>query len=308
MTTNNTKQFYPLFLMLACTFFYSVQNLLVKLLSSQYSFWLIIFVRGLVGSTLSLIALRGNICPKTTFKNLLYRSVLGATTISLTFLSLSQTRIFYTSLITSTAPLVTAIIGRKLASWHAVDTLSVIVCSAGLICMFYNTKANSGVLLGTTVAAVSALSQGVVNVLIKSVDETTYIVTLYAMFCSVVTSTPGVVYKLVKVGIPAISVETLLSLVAVGVTSYTAQVLKTKSIQLTSSWSILTTRYLEVVIALLLDVFFLNHQVKMSDVIGGFLVVIGCLVSILTNHYYTENTIKQSTEVLAEIHVVSTRG
>ena len=263
--------------------FYSLQNFLVKVLCTQNSFWTITCFRGIVGSFLAIVPLKGNVIPKDSIRLLTLRSVLGSVSILCNFCALSMTSIFHTTLINSTSPLFTAFLGRKLASWNKTDTLTLCVGISGIVVIFYNENNHLKSELGILLALVSALAQSGISTLIKLVDEDANIMTFYTMASSVLFSLPGTLYQTLANSTTLESITKIEFMILVGIASYAAQWTKTIGLQLSDTWKILTLRNLEIVLALLIETLYFKNTIDNSDILGSILIVISCLLSTL-NH------------------------
>jgi drug/metabolite transporter (DMT)-like permease len=263
-------QILPIILMILSAFLYSLMYLDVKLISTQYNPWTVIFFRGTSGFiTGLLIALFFQIKPlfgmKT--KQLLLRGILGGAAISLSFLSLSYLSLSIGTTIVSTSPLWTAFFSAfvKRKVWHRIDTVATILCLIGLgIITSFNY--NDRKLIYILLALLSAILQGGVNVMIDEIkDENTIIISLFAMFGSINVSITGFIYEQVKT--PLIYSNHIWQLCLTGFLSLGAQALKTKSIQLSDGLGVIILRYLDVPFSMIWDTLFLQTKLTLSDYI-----------------------------------------
>jgi drug/metabolite transporter (DMT)-like permease len=264
-------QILPIILMILSAFLYSLMYLDVKLISTQYNPWTVIFFRGTSGFiTGLLIALFFQIKPlfgiKT--KQLLLRGILGGAAISLSFLSMSYLSLSIGTTIVSTSPLWTALFSvfLKRKVWHKIDTLATILCLIGLGIITSFNYNDRNFLIYILFALLSAILQGGVNVMIDEIkDENTIIISLYAMFGSIDVSITGFIYEQVKT--PLMYSNHIWQLCLTGFLSLGAQALKTKAIQVSDGLGVIIFRYLDVPFSMMWDTLILQTKLNLSDYI-----------------------------------------
>jgi len=91
-------------------------------------------------------------------------------------------------------------------NWFLSDTLSCVACLVGMISINHpaftigpSTRTFKQVLLGITAALLSAITAAGVNISIRKLkNETTAVITLYAMVGSILVSFPGFLYHIIN--------------------------------------------------------------------------------------------------------------
>lgn len=139
---------------------------------------------------------------------------------------------------------------------------------------------------GLLAAIFSAITAAAVNITItKLKSEDSSIITLYAMLGSIVVALPGFFYHQVgpdgEHNLWHSQGEVITQLCLTGLLSWTAQMLKTKGVQMSKTLGVLVMRYLDIFFSFTWDIVFLHSTMDGLSYGGAAIVVGGCLVSIL---------------------------
>lgn len=273
--------------MILSAFLYSLQNVAARYSGDMFGFWTVCLIRGLVGVLFSLCLMEtcasihsGN------WKFLLLRSVLGGSTILLSFYSIEKCGITTTTAITATASIWTALLGNWMMpekyKWSYIDILLAVWCVAGVIILSIE---KDGHLSFHFSPVLSALCQAGVNLTIKCLDEEPAMtVAFWGMMGSVLMGLPGFLFEWVekKVEISSYSHNEggMMALFATGVFSLLAQYYKTLSIQ-TSTMSVLVLRHMDVLFAILWDYLLFHQIIEWYKMVGVSMILTGCGVKVL---------------------------
>ena len=270
--------------MALAAFFYSLQYLDVKTMSGTVGIWTIILTRGL-GSlilTLFFILYTRPISPFGEKKRLLLiRGVLGGATISLSFLAVKNLNLSVATVIVSTSPILTGLM--SCSTWTRTDLVSTAICFTGLVILSIQgiTEEVHHFWIGFIAALGSSFLSALVNITIRDIrDENTLVITLYAMSACVLMTTPAAIHEVVVNGLPILDAVHATQLCLTGVASFSAQWLKTRSIQLSETLSVVVLRYLDVLFCLAWDLLLLHSYIPFYHYIGITLIFFGCLLQV----------------------------
>jgi drug/metabolite transporter (DMT)-like permease len=296
VTINVDNNKVAILLMIMSAFIYSLQNLDVKVYSSNHNCWSAIFSRGLMGTflTLTCISIKGypiRGTEKGSIKQLTYRGLLGGITNVLGFYAIANTRdLGITTILMSTSPVWTLLLTRILTGnntwvWH--DATSVALCSAGVGVIFfkfpYKEYSHYQELAGDVCAILSALSQAGVNMLLRNMKtENAITTTFYSMMGCVLMASPGFTYELVHTTSQTPpTAKNLLMLTTIGILSCCAQWTKTVSLQLADDADIVIFRYLEILFAIVWEVSLLHKTYDTLCIVGCVCILLGCLICVV---------------------------
>ena len=294
------KKWIPSCYMMIAAFFYSLQYLDVKTISSYYGIWMIAFSRGITSLFLCVVSLwiqkkrvasnHFEIFGKKK-KSLLTRGILGGLAISSSFLAIKYLNLSIATVIISTSPILTCIMSYffQQANWTKWDTLSVFICFTGLVIISIKgfTQQVKNFRIGFMAAICSSFFTALVNITIHDIkDENTLTITLYSMgSCSLITL-PGLLYELLDKDFVFDANIHILQLCLTGILSFSAQFLKTKSIQLSENLGIIVLRYLDIIFCILWDILFVpNSSIDIYNGIGIICIFTGCCLKIILSSY-----------------------
>lgn len=270
--------------MALAAFFYSLQYLDVKTMSGAVGIWMIILTRGLGSLLLAVLFLLYARPPNPLGEKkrlLMIRGVLGGATISLSFLAVKNLNLSIATVIVSTSPILTGLM--SCSAWTRTDLVSTAICFTGLVILsiqgFMEDIPHFWV--GFIAALGSSFLSALVNITIRDIrDENTLVITLYAMGACVVMTAPPAIHEIVVNGLPILDAAHATRLCLTGAASFSAQWLKTRSIQLSENLSVVVLRYLDVFFCLLWDLFILHSHIPFYHYIGITLIFFGCLLQV----------------------------
>jgi drug/metabolite transporter (DMT)-like permease len=259
---------------------------------------MITFFRGLTSCLICIIILifQNKCCYRDNFidkyfgnkkKLLLVRGILGGLTTSCSFFAVKYLNLSIATVIISTAPIITGIMSYCLQNcsrkeWTFRDTISALISFSGLVVISIKkvSEKNTNFFLGFIAALSSAVFSALVNITIHDIkDENTVVITLYSMsFCSLITL-PGLIvefYHKNAIHNKPLSMWWNIQLFSTGLISFSAQSLKTLSIQISNDLGVIVFKYLDIVFCLLWDVFILQTRIDIFDYVGVFCILLGC--------------------------------
>jgi len=279
-------------MMMTSAFCYSLQYLDVKSISPYFGIWMITFFRGVCSLLLSLsgMLISRHLDPEFQMlgnkkKLLLVRGIFGGLSIICSFLAVKNLNLSIATVIVSTGPIFTGLMSCicKKNNWATINTISLIICFSGLLIIctkgFKDRIANF--FIGFIAALSSAIFSALVNITINEIkDENTFIITFYAMSACILLTFPGMVYETLTHNYFDHSTFLLkIQLCFTGIASFSAQYLKTRSIQISDSLGVIIFRYFDVIFCLVWDVFILNSKLYVYDYVGITLILLGCCVN-----------------------------
>lgn len=283
----------PSLLMIISAFCYSLQYLDVKSISPFFGIWMITFFRGICSLFFSLsgmmitrnydseIQIFGN-----NKKQLIVRGLFGGLSIICSFLAVKNLNLSIATVIVSTGPIFTGLISCICSknNWTTLNTISLIICFIGLLIICFQGFKDKIVnfFIGFVSALLSAIFTALVNITINEIkDENTFTITFYAMSACCFLTFPGMVYELLTHNYFKHSTTLMIiQLCFTGVASFSAQYLKTRSIQISDNLGVIIFRYFDVIFCLIWDVFILNSILFVYDYIGISLILVGCCVNV----------------------------
>jgi drug/metabolite transporter (DMT)-like permease len=293
------KKWIPSCYMMIAAFFYSLQYLDVKTISSYYGIWMIAFSRGITSLFLCVVslAIQKKRVSSNHFeifgkkkKSLLARGILGGLAISSSFLAIKYLNLSIATVIISTSPILTCIMSYffQQTNWTKWDTLTVFICFTGLVIISIKgfTQQVKNFRIGFLAAICSSFFTALVNITIHDIkDENTLTITLYSMgSCSLITL-PGLFYESLDKDFVFDANIHIFQLCLAGVLSFSAQFLKTKSIQLSENLGIIVLRYLDIIFCILWDIFLLGSTIDIYNGIGIICIFTGCCLKIILSSY-----------------------
>jgi len=286
------KDWKPSIMMITSAFCYSLQYLDVKSISPYFGIWMITFFRGLCSLLLSLsgilISYKSN--PDMHIlgnkkKLLLVRGLFGALSIICSFFAVKNLNLSIATVIVSTGPIFTGLMSCicKKNNWTTINTISLVICFSGLliICFKGFKERITNFFIGFVAALLSAVFSALVNITIGEIkDEDTFIITFYAMSACILLTFPGMIYEALTHNYfdHSTPLKTI-QLCFTGVASFSAQYLKTRSIQISDNLGVVIFRYFDVIFCLLWDVFILNSKLYVYDYVGITLILLGCCIN-----------------------------
>ena len=290
-------------------FFYALQYFNVKLLHahSDTSLWPVLLCRGVVGFGVALVVVVGRGCSSCggtavdwatiggrAPTKLLVRGMMGALSITGSFLGLQYLRLAVATSLLSTTPLWTAVLvilhkkygaaredQQEIPRWGWPATVGAVCCLSGIVLVSLDDATAQGEVeaverpwRGVLLCLLSALVNAVVNVALHDLkDENPWVVSMYPMACTVILSAPP---AFLAADFPAPS----LGLWITGVFSLAAQVCRTLALQETRNMGVVVLRYLDVPFSVVLECVFLKQYVVWRTGVGVGLVVLGGVVSV----------------------------
>jgi drug/metabolite transporter (DMT)-like permease len=272
----------PSIYMILSAFFYSLQNLDVKILTKYYSIWIIIFFRGLISfiiSILFILILQIKPILGVEKKKLLLRGFLGSFNLFLGLIALVYLNLSTTTIILSTSSVWFSIMASIYYKeyWHFINNFGIVFILSGifLISFQYENKYN---IIGIFLALSSSFINALANITIKDIkDESTLVIGLYSMFLCIIMSIPGVFIEH-KFNFKIIHSIYIYHLLSTGVFSLIAQNFKNKSLQITNNLGIILLKNIDIVFSFIWDILIFQYQFKFKELIGIFLILLGCLI------------------------------
>jgi len=224
------------------------------------------------------------------------RGILGGLSVSTSFLAVTYLNLSVATVIASTSPILTGILQCSSSIYHWIGMLFCF-CGVVLIILFNNgtlttiidLSENKNLWVGVSFAMVGSLLTAMVNVTIHEIrDEKALTITLYSMGVCGFLAIPGMIVTATRTthaelenlvtNLQNTSLATRLALI--GIINVLAQYLKTCSIKASDNrielGVIVNVRYLEVIFCIMWDVFILHSQLSSIEIVGIFLVLLGC--------------------------------
>jgi drug/metabolite transporter (DMT)-like permease len=286
------KTWKPSIMMITSAFCYSLQYLDVKSISPYFGIWMITFFRGVCSLLLSLsgMLISRHLHPEFQIlgnkkKLLLVRGIFGGLSIICSFLAVKNLNLSIATVIVSTGPIFTGLMSCicKKNNWTTINTISLIICFSGLLIICYKGFKDriANFFIGFVAALSSAIFSALVNITINEIkDENTFIITFYAMSVCILLTFPGMVYETLTHNYFDNSTSLLkIQLCFTGIASFSAQYLKTRSIQISDNLGVIIFRYFDVIFCLVWDVFILDSKLYVYDYVGITLILLGCCVN-----------------------------
>lgn len=269
--------------MILAAFFYALQYGNVKLLHehSEATLWPILLYRGVVGTGIALIIslvhwgwCGGALLGEAPIK-LLGRGVLGALSITFSFLGLLYLRLSVATALLSSAPLWTAVLvllfSNKEWTWRWTSTVGALVCLSGILLVFLDSPENTHekAWLGVILCLMSSFLNALVHVALYELkNEHPWTISLYPMACTVLLTAPPT-FWLHEYPKPSVG------LWITGVFSMAAQLCRTKALQETRDMGVVVLRYLDVPFSLLLETLFFKTSMNWKTGVGVGMIVLG---------------------------------
>jgi drug/metabolite transporter (DMT)-like permease len=278
--------------MITSAFCYSLQYLDVKSISPYFGIWMITFFRGICSLLLSItgificylldqkIQMLGN-----KKKLLVVRGLFGGISIICSFLAVKNLNLSIATVIVSTSPIFTGLMSCifKKNNWTTINTISLVICFSGLLIICFKGFKDSmkNFFIGFVASLLSAIFTALVNITIDEIkDENTFTITFYAMSACTVLTFPGMIYETLTHNYFDHSTPLKTTqLCFTGIISFSAQYLKTRSIQISDNLGVIIFRYFDVIFCIIWDVFILDSKLYVYDYIGITLILLGCCVN-----------------------------
>jgi len=284
-------------------FFYALQYFNIKLLHEQHdsTLWPVLFCRGIVGFGVSgVVALarcgwNGQVFWGHAPSKLFARGMLGALSITGSFLGVEHLPLVVAIALLSTTPLWTALLvfWQKTSCFHGDDpiplwrwpsTIGALVCLTGIVLVSIDSSsfqpqqhAGWGGMVGIVLCLSSSFLNAVVNLTLHDLkDENPWIISMYPMACTMILSAPPAFF------LGDVFPKPSLGLWITGVFSLAAQVCRTMALQGTRDMGVVVLRYLDVPFSMMLEILLLKKEVLWTwrTGVGVALVVVGGVVSI----------------------------
>jgi len=266
------------FAIILSAFFYSLQNLNVKMLIPLYSIWTITLFRGLCSAIISIfLILIFNIRPVLgqQKRKLVIRGMLGSLAILFGFVSLEYIDLSLATILLSTSSVWMAVIASMYFTkeWHWFSNIGVLLILGGISMLTMDNMFKFNHLIGIGFAFLSSIFSAAANLTIRDIkEESSIIITLYAMSLCMIFCAPGFFMKL-----PLIYDSwRIFELMGTGIFSFIAQTLKNRALQSTENLGILLLRHLDILFSLLWDTLLYKRKFNRLEIVGITLVLIGC--------------------------------
>jgi len=266
--------------MIASAFFYSLQYLDIKTISSLYGISTITFFRGFVGMLLCCLGLQCKNFWGEKKKLLLLRGIFGALSIIGSFLSVKNLNLSIATVLLSTAPVFTGMMACYLKnSWNIKNWFSLMFCLLGILFITVPgwKENNKHILIGFCSGLASSFFTALVNVTIQEIkEENTFTITLYSMTACSLMILPTTLMETILYH-KAFSTYPLhlVQLFGSGFLSFLAQYFKIKAIVKAENVSVVIYRYFDIFFSLLWDVFLFQTILTLYDYLGIIFILTG---------------------------------
>ncbi|MCX6113553.1 MAG: DMT family transporter [Proteobacteria bacterium] len=271
-------------LSLLATFFFSLTNLLTKLISSQVPFTQIACSRSLIGLIIVVgyMLWAGRTFKVKKKKILFLRGLLGGAALLCSFYAISKIKLGEVSVLYQLSPVFISVfahlmLGEKLPRFFY---LLLILSLAGCILVIKPTMSNLGN-IPAFVAVLSAVLVALAYVCIRALskEHKTHIIVLYFSFTAAIIPLPWVSYFIIP------NSYQLLILLAIGVVATIAQFFVTKAYGAEKAGIVSMISYTSVFFNVLWGILIWKEYLDVYSVIGGVMILSSCVILSLSVHY-----------------------
>ncbi len=265
-------------LILISAVFFSLNTIMVKMISvyiSSFNISMIRFVTG-VAAGLFFLYISGKKFKVVGWKIWLFRGILGSFAMILYFKTIELNGIGWATLLVNMAAFFAAVNGRIFFRKNITvfTVIGMVVAFSGILVIYYNNPSIS--LIGTLCGLGVAFIRGFTTHIIKISSKDNHPVTVYLAACMI-----GILYFPFRAGeIPQIPLYAALFAILAGLVVFFAQVLMTSGLRHVSAVRNTLLLYTTIPISLFLG-FLIGEEFSFRFLIGTILIIIGILVELL---------------------------
>ncbi len=271
----------PEALILLSSICYSLSAIIVKLISVGFSSYFIAFSRFTLGLLLGILVIKnsGHGLRIKDHKNLFFRGLFGAFAMISWYTAITMTSSGRATLLNLTYPVFVAVFGYMFFSQkiHKRSILSLIICSIGVVLVFYDGSPYS--LIGNLIGLASGMFAGMAIHYIKRTASTNDPEIVYMSACAVgfiLTS-----HSITEVG--NLTLTTFLILLGLGSVVFIGQMLMTTGFKMVSASRGAITLYSTIPLTLFFSYLIIGEEMTTRFLIGTIVIIIGLLNNMHTS-------------------------